>query len=84
MVYMNNNIKVSIIIFLITIFIMFIFDIMFRDPNKKFCIKEFIFEKGLIALMTSIILYMLNNYTQSSNKELLHSEGYDEVPIKEP
>ena len=80
MVYMNDNIKVSIIIFTITIFIMLLFDMLFRDPNKKFCIKEFIFEKGLVALLISVVLYVLNNYIQSSNKELLHTEGYDEVP----
>ena len=81
---MDDNSIVSIFLFMIILLTMFIFDIVFKDPNKKFCIKEFIIEKGLIAVIVSVSLYILNNYIQNSNQKLLHHEQYDDVCIQEP
>ena len=74
---MNKNIQTSTIVFLITLFMMFLHEKFIS--KREFNLNTFLKDNGFISLISAILFYVVQDFMNKapSNEILLHTSSYD-------
>lgn len=76
---MDPNFKMSIFVLLVTLFVLYIYEIVFvLKKDEKISYTQFFFEKGMISFIISLSVYLYNSKAKDTIEEPLHLNTFDD------
>ena len=77
---MDPNLKTSLFLFAILLLVLYVYEVVFvLKKDEKICYTKFIFEKGMISFICSLILYIYNSNTKDlTMDEPVHTGTFED------